>query len=146
MKAPDTSPRWDRSSWQIDATRRALRTAARDGAPGRGGAERSRRCRKKGLYMLLDRQFGLRQVRCWDCIPSYATDIKNPPPRVLGEGRSGSPRGDLPSRPGPGDLIPDRSRRRKDGMRAPGTGDSRMFYFIAASTARFAMTVIRCAR
>ncbi len=28
----------------------------------------------------------------------------------------------------------------------PGTGDSRMFYFIAASTARLAITVMRCAR
>src|SRR6266849_9485840 len=91
MKAPDTSPRWDRSSWQIDATRRALRTAARDGTPGRGGAERSRRCRKKGLYMLLDRQFGLRQVRCWDCIPSYATDIKKPSPKGFGGGPVGIP-------------------------------------------------------
>ena len=43
-------------------------------------------------------------------------------------------------------LIPDCSRRREDGARAPGTGDSRMFYFIAASTARLAITVMRCAR
>src|SRR5712664_3455658 len=62
MKEPDTSPRWDRRSWQIDAVRRALRTAARDGIPGRDDTEPSRRCRKKGLYMLLDGQAGMGQV------------------------------------------------------------------------------------
>src|SRR5260370_406944 len=96
MNAPDTSPRWDWSSWQIDAARRALRTAAREGAPGRGGVDPSRRCTKKGLYMLLYGQLGPRQVL-------RALDV-------------------------------------------PGTGDSRMFYFIAASTARLAITVMRCAR
>src|SRR5712671_5872673 len=62
MKEPDTSPRWDRRSWQIDAARRALRTAARDGIPGLDDGEPNRRCRKKGLYMLLDGQLGMGQV------------------------------------------------------------------------------------
>src|SRR5712692_7273766 len=149
MNAPDTSPRWDWSSWQIDATRRALRTPAREGTPGRGGVDPNRRCRKKGLYMLLYGPLGLRQVldMLARIMPAYRDKHKKTlPQRKFGEGRPGSPRGDLPSRSGPGDLIPDRSRRRKDGMRAPGTGDSRMFYFIAASTARLAITVIRCAR
>jgi len=48
MKAPDTSPRWDWSSWQIDATPRALRTAAREGAPGREGATQQT-LQKEGL-------------------------------------------------------------------------------------------------
>src|SRR6267143_4164141 len=107
MKEPDTSPRWDRRSWQIDATRRALRTAVRDGIPGRDDAEPSRRCRKKGLYMLLDGQLGMGQVLssvltinaqillthglCQSIPCRYK---KNPPPVLSGEGRSGSPRGD----------------------------------------------------
>src|SRR5437667_10344364 len=130
MKAPDTSPRWDRSSWQIDATRRALRTAAREGAPGRGGADPSRRCRKKGLYMspLMDSpdcagfcpRYGIPDELC----QSNVTTQKTLPQASWG--RAG--------------LDP------LEAISAPGTGDSRMFYFIAASTARLAITVIRCAR
>src|SRR5258708_23281510 len=83
MNAPDTSPRWDWSSWQIDATRRALRTAAREGTPGRGGVDPNRRCRKKGLYMLLYDHSDC--ARFWTyphelCQP-IATNIKKPPPK-----------------------------------------------------------------
>src|SRR6266853_4565742 len=67
MKAPDTSPRWDWSSWQIDATPRALRTAAREGAPGREGADPNRPCRKKGL-----------------CIRQLCLRLKAPPPPNAG--------------------------------------------------------------
>src|SRR6266851_8483636 len=113
MNAPDTSPRWDWSSWQIDATRRALRTAAREGTPGRGGVDPNRRCRKKGLYMLLYGPLGLRQVldMLARIMPAYRDEHEKPSPKAQGRHAS------------------------------PGTGDSRMFYFIAASTARLAITV-----
>src|SRR5712692_10588772 len=83
MNAPDTSPRWDWSSWQIDATRRALRTAAREGTPGRGGVDPNRRCRKKGLYMLLYGPLGLRQVldMLARIMPAYRDKHKKPSPK-----------------------------------------------------------------
>src|SRR5712692_5713722 len=94
MNAPDTSPRWDWSSWQIDATRRALRTAAREGTPGRGGVDPNRRCRKKGLYMLLYGPLGLRQVLdSHELCQSIVTNIKKPSPK----GNWGGPAG-IPSR------------------------------------------------
>src|SRR5258706_771206 len=93
MNAPDTSPRWDWSSWQIDATRRAPRTAAREGTPGLGGVDPNRRCRKKGLYMLLYDHSDC--ARFWTyshevCQP-IATNIKNPPPKEIGGGPAGIP-------------------------------------------------------
>src|ERR1700693_5098204 len=101
MKAPDPSPRWDWSSWQIDATSRALRTAAREGAPGRGGADPSRRCTKKGLYMFPYGQLGLCEVlRSVDVLtrimPAYRDSQEKRAPTKLGEARSGFARGDLP--------------------------------------------------
>src|SRR6266851_1766745 len=106
MKEPDTSPRWDRRSWQIDAARRALRTAARDGIPGRDDAEPSRRCRKKGLYTLFDGQLGMGQVlssiqlfthelcqhyKHANRAGLFPADIKNPPPGAVGGGPVGLP-------------------------------------------------------
>src|SRR5216117_456617 len=98
MKAPDPSPRWDWSSWQIDATRRALRTAACESAPGRGEADPSRRCKKKGLYMFPPYgQLGLCRVlpKIWHFRRIMPAERDNA--KTLPQGLGGGPVG-IPSR------------------------------------------------